>query len=220
MRFGAVGLGILLVAAACGGSATFGTGGSGAGGSGGSGGSGAGPVGPGSGAGPGSGGSGAAWGSCVEAGECVLSDAGCCGSCGEQTLEGSVALNQGEVDAYYASLMCDNVGCPDCYGWPNANLFATCEAGHCQKYDVRQHDLSACGPSDTCVLRWGLDCCPGCSSPMWVDEHSGLVAVRQGAPLADLVCLGDVACDECAPQFPADAIAECIEGHCQVVFAL
>jgi hypothetical protein len=207
---------------ACGGTATFGSGGSG--GSGGDGGAGAhGAAGPGNGGGPGAGGAGASWGSCDTPGECVLRSESCCGTCGEPTLDDLIALGRDELEAYQAWLQCDGVGCPDCEGWPNAHLFASCDAGTCNEHDVRQHQLGACGPSDTCVLRWGLECCGGCASPGWgPSEHTGLVAIRAGAEpdLAAAVCYGDVACDECAPSFPPDALAECIQGHCQVVIAL
>jgi hypothetical protein len=206
-RIGLVGLGLLVAMEGCGSSTALDT--SGAGNAGG-------------------GGSGPDWGSCDAAGDCVLlPTASCCGHCGEQTLEASVAIARDQMGAFYDAQCAPEAACPedppDCNAVPDDHLFAYCKAGSCAKADVRAHELSACVDGDECTLRWRLECCPGCASQTVNPEpYADLVAIRADAEatLASLVCTGAEDCGPCEPQLPSEATAACVAGHCQVVIAM
>jgi hypothetical protein len=221
-------LGVLLLGACGGESVSNGTGGAagsaataGSGGSGGSGGSATG--GSGGSATGGSGGS-ATGGSggdacndpslktCSGAGQCVLTTSNCC-LCGTPEITDFVAMNQ----ASSSLCGCDGPMC-GCATMNNPSLAASCESGQCAAWDVRQRDdYSGCTQDSECRLREGLGCCEGCSGSQY-----DLVAIRVGAEsaLAQAMCPPNTACAECAPQYPSNASAACIAGHCQVVIAL
>jgi hypothetical protein len=212
--------------AGCGGSSTQdGTGGSGTGGSGtggsGTGGSGTGGSGTGGTAGVGGGaGVGGTAGSggqqscgpeaktCSENTECVLATKDCC-LCGMPELTDFQAVNQ----KYSAQCSCGGPEC-DCASAPNPNLGATCRAGNCEGFDVRKSEaLSGCTTDDDCTLRMGVSCCEGCGSNEW-----DLIAVNKSGALTKAVCpSGPVGCPACAPVYPDDKKAACIQKRCAVV---
>ena len=220
-----LGLGLLFaIVCGCSGSAEnqtgSGQGGSGASGTGGSGTGASGSVGS---ATNGAGGS-VDFAACSGPGQCTLAVPGCCGSCGPITLESVDPINAMYSKAFHDSTCKDpGMPCPDCASLPNGNLYAYCgQANHCQEADVTQQPLSECAVAADCTLRWGLACCPGCTGTWEPDYGGDLVAIATSklADLAALVCDGNVACDECAPEFPPGASAECVAGHCAVVAAL
>jgi hypothetical protein len=97
----------------------------------------------------------------------------------------------------------------------NPNLAATCEAGACAGFDVRQEaDLSGCTTEADCTLRYGLGCCEACQG-----SEFNLVAVNvnQSAFSAKMCGSDPVGCPDCAPQYPANKKAACVANHCQVV---
>ena len=99
----------------------------------------------------------------------------------------------------------------------NPNLAASCEGGVCTGFDVRLEDeYSGCTAATDCRLRSELGCCESCQA-----SEYGLVAVRVDAEplLKTALCAPDQACDKCAPQYPANASAQCVSGHCAVVIA-
>ena len=229
-----LGCGLFLLATACGGSSVSGggtggsagtgalggagsggsaTGGSGALGGAGSGGTAVGGSGGATGGAAGMGGAAGVCGSdakaCAEPADCMLAEASCC-VCGMPELGDYVAAN-----AKYASeCMCQGPAC-GCASMLNPNLAATCNAGSCQGFDVRQLDaLSGCQTDTDCTLRMGLDCCEACAGSEWE-----LVAVRTdaGPKLSPMLCgSGPVGCPGCIPQYPAGKTAVCIANHCQV----
>jgi len=150
--------------------------------------------------------------SCSGPGQCVLATSNCC-LCGTPEITDFVAMNQ----ASSAQCNCDGPMC-GCASMNNPNLAASCESGQCIPWDVRQRDdYSGCTQDSECRLRAGLGCCESCSASQY-----DLVAIRVGteATLTQAMCAPNTACAECAPQYPSNASAACIYGHCQVVFAL
>lgn len=146
---------------------------------------------------------------CAGPGECVLTSPDCC-LCGMPELDDMVALNANSV----SGCVCEGPVC-DCATQLNPNLAASCEGGMCQAWDVRQQDAySSCTTSADCRLRDGLGCCEGCTGAEW-----NLVAIRvDSAPLLTAAMCGpNAACRDCAPQYPANVAAECLDGHCAVV---
>ncbi len=201
----------------CGGNATSGTSGTGAsGGSGASGGTGATGATGGTGATGATGGTGGVGGncgaaakSCAVTSDCILTAASCC-VCSKPQLSDYIAINK----AQQKSCVCQGPAC-GCAAAPNPYLGATCKSGTCTGFDVQQIDaLSACSSDADCTLRMGLGCCPACSG-------SQVVALRAGAEstLAKLVCDNGAPqpCPACAPVFPPNTHAACVQGRCQVV---
>lgn len=166
-------------------------------------------------AGTASGGGGAVPGyaACSGPGQCTLVASGCCGVCGMPELSNVVAIHEDKYAEFF-DVTCPGPipPCPGCPTASNPDLFAYCEAGQCVGADVRVHELSACQSDSECVLRAGLECCE-CGS----DGISALRADAVGS-LQQLVCVPDEACDDCAPVFPDNAVASCVEGHCRVVY--
>jgi hypothetical protein len=147
---------------------------------------------------------------CAQPGDCVLTESSCC-VCGQAELTDYVAVNQ----AHTSECACQGPVC-GCATMLNPNLAATCNAGSCAGFDVRQVDaLSACTGDADCTLRIGLDCCEGCQS-----NGYDLVAVSidSGGALSQALCdSGGVGCPDCAPQYPANKKAACVANHCAVV---
>lgn len=96
----------------------------------------------------------------------------------------------------------------------NPNLAATCEAGTCKGFDVRQEEYSACNTEQDCTLRIGLGCCEACQGG---EFNLVAVNVNQTALTAAMCGNEPVGCPDCAPQYPANKKASCISGQCQVV---
>lgn len=149
---------------------------------------------------------------CTQPSDCVFAEESCC-ICGQPELSDLIAVNTEHAPV----CGCNGPVC-DCAISPNPNLALSCDAGQCAGWDVRKEDaLSACTQDSDCRLRAGLSCCEACDASPW-----DLVSIRTDAAgaLAARVCSGDQGCPACAPQYPPDAFAQCIAGHCAVVFAL
>lgn len=210
----------LILAVGCGGSSTSdnGAGGTSSGGAGASGGSG----GSTGGSGGSTGGSGGATGgtagantcgpeakTCSQPSDCVLNTPSCC-LCGLPELSDFEAINS----SFTQACSCQGPAC-GCATMENPNLAATCSAGSCAGFDVRLEDeYSGCTTEADCTLRIGLGCCEACQGG---DFNLVAVNVNQG-PLSAALC-GDspVGCPDCAPQYPANKKAACLDNHCQVV---
>ncbi|MEZ4219612.1 MAG: pentapeptide repeat-containing protein [Polyangiaceae bacterium] len=145
---------------------------------------------------------------CSDNSECVLTTQDCC-LCGVPELSDFQAVNQ----KYTAECSCGGPIC-DCAVAPNPNLGATCQAGSCEGFDVRKSDpMSGCTKDEDCTLRMGVSCCEGCGSNDW-----DLVAVNNSGALQKAVCpSGPVGCPACAPIYPDNKKAACIQQHCAVV---
>lgn len=171
--------------------------------------------------GGGSGTGGAGFDECNGPGQCVVAVPGCCGTCGMPTLASVEPIASTQQDEFYAATCPNPEGtpCPGCASFPNGNLFAYCEGGRCREADMTASPFSACTQPSDCALRWGTGCCPGCSGSWEPGLGGDLVAVAtsQLAAFTSEVCAGDVACDDCAPDFPPGAAADCIAGHCAVI---
>jgi hypothetical protein len=109
---------------------------------------------------------------------------------------------------------CHLVDCQTCeLPAPNPWIGATCNAGRCMAFDLRQTDLVACMDSSECVLRGGVECCENCSA-----QALDFVAVNQNANVAAFTC-GDapVGCDACVPVPPMTIEPSCVSGRCDVL---
>jgi len=146
---------------------------------------------------------------CEDTSECVI-DMGCCGICGEPSLENLRAVHHAYSSAN--SPECQLVDCAFCEPEGLEQFGARCRAGQCEVYDVRQSELSECTSDDDCRLRLGLGCCERCSGSGWVAVSTS------PEELARALCGEDlVACAACAPIQPEDLGAVCGEdGHCAV----
>ena len=177
----------------------------------------------GSGAQGGSGGE--SFGACSLSAQCILATPGCCGTCGAPTVETVAAIRADEAQAYFDATCPDpeNTPCPGCASFTNGNLYAYCDAGQCTAADISKNQFSECTQASDCALRWGSGCCPGCTGA-WEPSYGGDLIAVSTAQLDELVGLlcegGDILCDDCAPQFPPTAIADCQAGHCVVVEGL
>lgn len=216
-------LGMAAVIAACGSSVSDSSSGAGgAGGTGtGTGATGTGATGTGSGT---TGGGGQDFGACDAMTQCVLAEPGCCGGCGQLTLDGVTPIAAAQAQAYFDATCPDpeNTPCPGCASFSNGNLYAYCEAGQCQEGDVSKDELGACSVPSDCVLRWGSGCCEGCGGTFEPGLGGDLIAISASKlpELAAKVCVGDVGCPECAPQYPPNTFADCLDGRCVIVQAL
>jgi hypothetical protein len=237
MRAWTISIVIASAVAACGGS-TKGGGGSGGsaalGGSGALGGAGAGGVGGGGAAGlggssasggsaatggGGSGGMGAVydWEACKSPGDCMLFATNCCGGyCSEEPITGWIPVNIASIGVVQNQYCSEPVGCPDCITFPHENYVGVCRADKCVAIDIRTDEVTSCQLDDECVLRFGSDCCEACNSIIME-----LVAVRADGKLQQQVCSPlSGACPPCMPpDYPDGAKAQCVAGHCQVVWA-
>ncbi len=145
--------------------------------------------------------------SCGDPSDCVLSTPNCC-LCGMPELTDYEAINS----SFTQECGCSGSLC-QCAMAMNPNLAATCNAGTCEGFDVRQSSYSACTADTDCSLRFGLECCEACQG-----GEFNLVAVNNQGGLSQAVCGSDpVACPDCAPQYPANKKAACVANHCQVV---
>jgi len=165
-------------------------------------------------------GSGAGFNSCSGAGQCVLAWPGCCSGCTKPELDDLVAIHRDQGGAFFDAECPNPQGCPLCEACPNGNLFAFCDDGTCRGADLRQHPASECSVASDCVLRAGTGCCETCDS---IDiSCGGLVAIHKDKrdQLTSLVCeQNNAACPPCAPNYPANAFADCNNGRCEVVIS-
>lgn len=154
-------------------------------------------------------------GPCTTPSECTLAANDCCGPCGTPTLDDYDAILTSRAAAHqHAVCPAPDPACPDCVVMDDPNLGATCNAGRCEEYDVRQLPLSACTSDDACVLRT-RDCCECGAST----DPTNLVAIRGDARVeyASLLCDDLGACPPCEPIYPTDVEAYCADdGHCAI----
>jgi hypothetical protein len=158
------------------------------------------------------------FGACTRSYECELRAPGCCGYCGEPTLDVVEPINESLSQAFYdATCGEENPACPDCAAGYNANLYAYCNQGQCAEADVVTEPWNTCNEASDCTLRVGTACCESCS----LGDISNLIAIPFGeAALLDQVCDGEPApCPPCAPTYPSEAEAICLGGVCQVAWS-
>jgi len=148
--------------------------------------------------------------------DCELVPGACCPSCGQQTLADYIALHVGQLDDYLESMCDEDVGCPMCLAEPNPNIYATCTGGFCAAVDLRERPDSACDTTDDCVLL--PDACCECGAGTSESEVVAINAAQSDDFQASQCSgTGPIACDACLWTPPADLVAECISGRCQVV---
>jgi hypothetical protein len=214
--FALLGLGVVFVSAACGGStASDGSGGSSTGGSA-TGGSATGGTSAGGSGGSSSGGTGAVgFTACPGPGTCTLFATNCCGGyCDPNApLSGYQAVNTAKVGALEKQLCTGDIMCPGCVSVENPNNIAVCRAGSCAGVDIRKDQLSACTGDDECRVRWGSNCCEDCGG----GNTETLVAYNKNKSLEAEVCdPSSGACPPCAPPpYPSYILPYCgQDGHC------
>jgi hypothetical protein len=146
--------------------------------------------------------------------DCTLVRADCCG-CDVPTLGNVVAVAKTQTSELQLAMGCHLVDCAACEPVENPSLGATCRAGRCVAFDVRQTDLAACETREDCRLRAGLQCCENCAA-----ERQSFVAINAEADIASWVC-GDapVACAGCVPTVPQNLSVICSQGTCGVLDA-
>jgi hypothetical protein len=143
--------------------------------------------------------------------DCVVTAAQCCGGSSTPTLKDVTAVNASALAAF--TLPCQLVDCAPTLGPIPSSIGATCRAGHCLAFDLRETELVTCDVADDCTLRLGVGCCERCTG-----EGRDFVALRRDAKLSELVCGdGPVGCPACVPVPDPTLSAECRVGRCEVV---
>lgn len=153
---------------------------------------------------------------CEVPSDCVVTANTCCGECGQATLEGSTSVNEDFLETYRDSLCGDEEPiCPACAQSPNPDLVPTCAGGICEVIDVGALSISECSSSDECRVRT-VDCCECGGST----DPGSLIAIRTDAEgfYSAQVCDPEFGCPECAPVYPADVDAVCLDGRCTLVY--
>lgn len=164
------------------------------------------------------------WTNCDGPGQCALRIETCCGGCGEEPLEGKIAVRMDSLaevtDAVCASECKTLNDCPDlgCPVFVNTHDVAVCRSGVCKGVDVRVDELTACSTDADCALRWGIQCCETCGAP----DISQLIAVRATPGFSEAICDPVAPCPPCAPPpYPSEFSAICNNaGHCEVKLAM
>ncbi len=147
--------------------------------------------------------------------DCVVVLNGCCDTCGPASASDRLAVNKNRVDEVAKEVCSEPVPCPKCASFPNPALVATCEAGRCKLVDLSLEPLAKCATDADCRLRTNT-CCE-CGGPT---DAGHLTAVGKQGGIESIVCDPGFACDECLPQYPSDAVAVCVDGHCSASYYL
>ncbi|MCS6797813.1 MAG: hypothetical protein NZ898_04680 [Myxococcota bacterium] len=156
--------------------------------------------------------------SCTRVSECVLVPRTCCGDCGEPRRGDALALHRDHVEANRREACAGIAGCPPCIASPDPTLRATCEASRCEVVDLQALPLTECSRAEECRIRT-KDCCE-CGGET---SRGSLIAIRadREADYARLACDegAATACPRCAPAYPGEAMAGCVEGRCVVLWS-
>ena len=146
---------------------------------------------------------------CRESPDCTVTFSGCCPSCGEASVENSIAIARSSVEAYRAEACGEASVCTGCFTIPNPYLQASCIEGSCTLVDVNTPPYVSCSESSDCMLR-SAACCP-------CDESQGRIAISASAEAAyaALVCGQGPSCPTCSgADEVTDLDALCHEGRC------
>jgi len=151
---------------------------------------------------------------CDQPTDCVVVPMNCCGGSGMPTLHEVTAINSAAYQEF--TMPCQLVDCASTLGPIPPEIGATCSAGHCLAFDIREMPLTECTDANQCMLRAGLSCCGGCGL-----ELDDWVALRSDADISELVCGdGPIACDPCVAEPSPIMSAQCVAGRCDVALAL
>lgn len=199
LRYLGIGLFLSVIVAGCSSSSGGGTGGGG--GSGGAGGGGT-----------------VDFAACDGPGQCVMALKGCCESCGVTRPEEYEPINDSKASAHFDAVCSDKTPggpvCDACISYRNPNIFATCEQSACVAADLRAHAFGACSTADDCRLRMGASCCEACQG--FPEGLTAIAKSQEGAFLQAVCSPLAGACDDCAPQYPAGYVADCVNSQCVV----
>lgn len=145
---------------------------------------------------------------CTVPADCVVVPQSCCGTCGVATRGDAIAIPRSRASSHRSEVCRDEMACPACAGLSDPTLLATCRAGRCELVDLLDDPaLTGCEVASDCRIRT-VDCCE-CGGRT---SRDAVVALRADAESAfsALVCDGSgVACAECAPVYPPEAMVSC-----------
>ena len=149
------------------------------------------------------------WGACQHDSDCAITSNSCCDACEPVQDQQLLALNQAYLGKQQNAQCPEPVPCAPCA--PVSQVDAAgkyfkpvCVSGQCSVLDVRTSAaLTKCGSADDCVLRDGVECCPGCDG-----KH--FVGVNKTANFCDV----PQGCDACVAVPSGYMGAECIAGTC------
>lgn len=155
----------------------------------------------------------AAFSSCQRHTDCVLTDRGCCTSCGEESLANVVAVNREDVTGYHeAACGLAPAACSSCSSFYNPYLVARCVDGQCTASDLFQAPFTECSVWEDCHLR-SNGCCPCQDGAPLIS-----VSVTQEPLLRSQLCDADATCDDCSSFSVTDVDAGCRDGRCVLLF--
>ena len=151
---------------------------------------------------------------CTSGADCTARVMGCCGVCEPYPASVFSAINTRYryVNSCPELIQCE--ACEEYPGIPEGPYYgATCTAGRCELFDVREIPWGVCESDADCILRNGTSCCEGCAATgPWA-------AVSTTGQPPDGLCSEDASCAACDSMPPEDRIARCESGHCVVAFA-
>jgi hypothetical protein len=149
--------------------------------------------------------------------DCTLVSTHCCAPC-QGELRDFVAINVAHRQEFFDSRSCGPIACEPCPAPdPTADyqryFIATCAgAGQCVPVDLRSVGAVDCDTDADCHLRNGTACCEECA-----ENESSLVVYNLSSWLEDLACgTESTGCPDCAPQHPAEFVALCQAGLCEL----
>jgi len=151
---------------------------------------------------------------CSVSSDCVVQSLGCCPPCGVPNPSDFTAMSRASQYDFQRSACANSRDCAACTVQPGTNiLVATCEQGRCALIDLLDNAVTVCSSNSDCYVR-APECCECGGS---TDEYS-VIALSSTSSVAysTLVCSPTQACADCAPVYPAVALA-CVSGHCQMV---
>ena len=149
------------------------------------------------------------WRDCSDFGYCQLMEPGCCGGCGELTLDDLEPVGLGNRDVIFdATCMDDDPICPGCASMPIApNFIALCEDNVCNEYDVETSRHTECETASDCMVIWS-DCC-GCG------PDSLAIAVEYRGEYTNAVCDPRADCLAC-PAVDPEGTPACVDNRCVI----
>ncbi|MES1179136.1 MAG: hypothetical protein ABUL62_32780 [Myxococcales bacterium] len=151
---------------------------------------------------------------CVYDEDCTVLAKGCCGAFEPVDASQLVAVSSAHASEY------QKTQCPTilpCLAEPPGTEYdetgkyfrAICfhppnQPGQCQLLDVRGTPYTRCEITSECVLREGVECCPGCDGHGWVPVKATISFCSVSTP-----------CDPCASAPPPGLETSCQAGTCR-----
>jgi hypothetical protein len=146
---------------------------------------------------------------CQRSADCILDFADCCGRCGVTPVDGLVAVRADAWETYRARACPAGSTCPACAASISPDALALCVGFQCTPIDTEP--VTRCATDVDCHLRY-KDCCECDSLP----SAANLIAVSDLVGYQQLACTEGFACATCDTEYPPEARAACVAGHCTV----